>query len=135
MAQRKAITDLINLVFEELAGAKAAWRLAYSDDHIIIEAKKQWLKGFIEEGINSDVMIQRGLKKARASTTKYAVGLGEFMTWCKGTGEGWQHNTAAYKPYRPDRLLSNGTSEDKKETSKKLQAEAMRKARADIAKL
>lgn len=133
MAQRKAITSLINFVFEEMKGAKPAWKNAYSDWKIVRDAKKQWLKGFIEEDINSEEMIQRGLKKARADTSDFVPGLGKFMSWCKGTGEGWQHNTAAYREYRPDRLIGNGTSEDKKETSKKAYAEFRRKAKEDLA--
>lgn len=133
-AQRKAITSLINFVFEEMKAAKPAWKVAYSDYKLVRDAKKQWLKGFIEENINSEEMIQRGLTKARADTSDFVPGLGKFMSWCKGNGEGWQHNTAAYKEYRPDRLLPSETSEDKKESSKRAYAEFRRKAREDLAK-
>jgi hypothetical protein len=47
------------------------------------ETKRQWMLGFMEQGINSQAMIENGLRHARASGTDFLPSVGKFVKWCR----------------------------------------------------
>jgi len=57
--------------------------VAFSEESIESQAKAEWLKGFIENGINTDSQINAGLAKCRAHNSPFLPSIGQFITWCK----------------------------------------------------
>lgn len=60
-----------------------AWAVAIKDPEIESQARQEWLKGLIENGINSDQQINAGLAKCRAHNSPFLPSIGQFVTWCK----------------------------------------------------
>lgn len=47
------------------------------------QARQEWLKGLIENGITSDLQINAGLSKCRAHNSPYLPSIGQFIEWCR----------------------------------------------------
>jgi hypothetical protein len=73
----------INNVFARLKAIFPAWRNAYPDDAELAEAKKIWVRGFIDAGINSTEQVAAGMRKARLSGVDFFPSVGKFIAWCK----------------------------------------------------
>jgi hypothetical protein len=59
-----------------------AWAVAIKDPEIQSQAKAEWLKGLIENGINSDQQINAGLARCRAHNSPFLPSVGQFIFWC-----------------------------------------------------
>lgn len=57
--------------------------MAIKDPEIESQARQEWLKGLVENGINSDQQINGGLAKCRAHNSPFLPSIGQFVTWCK----------------------------------------------------
>ena len=79
--------SVVNWLFVELQAIFPAWRYSYSTGEALNNAKKSWIKAFMDAGINSINQIQLGLKKARASKSTYWPAVGVFVDWCKPSAE------------------------------------------------
>jgi len=79
---RKTAVDLINQTFKELKGIFTAWAVAIKDPDIEAETRRQWLKGFIENGIDSDTKINIGLSVCRKHDSPFLPSVGQFIFWC-----------------------------------------------------
>jgi hypothetical protein len=75
--------DLINKVFKSLKATFPAWQVAIKDPEIEAQARKEWLRGLLENGITSDLQIDAGLAKARAHNSPFLPSIGQFVEWCK----------------------------------------------------
>lgn len=73
----------MNQVFKSLKAIFPAWLQAISDPDIEAQARSEWMKGFIENGINSDLQISAGLAKCRTHNSPFLPSIGQFVTWCK----------------------------------------------------
>lgn len=80
---RQQSIDLINKVFKSLKAIFPAWAVAIKDPEIESQARQEWLKGLVENGINSDTQINSGLAKCRAHNSPFLPSIGQFVTWCK----------------------------------------------------
>jgi len=80
---RQQSIDLINKVFKSLKAIFPAWAVAIKDPEIEAQARQEWLKGLVENGINSDQQINAGLAKCRAHNSPFLPSIGQFVTWCK----------------------------------------------------
>jgi hypothetical protein len=78
---------IVNDLFVELQGIVPGWRYTFPSNEELNNAKRSWIKGFMEEGINSLNQIELGLRKARASQDAFWPSVGKFMAWCKPTAE------------------------------------------------
>lgn len=56
---------------------------AIRDPDVEAQARTEWLKGFIENGINSDIQINAGLAKCRQHNSPFLPSIGQFVNWCK----------------------------------------------------
>lgn len=74
---------LVDKVFNQLKSIFPAWRHAWPDADSINSAKKEWVKAFIENEVNTITQLQRGFKKARASDSSFLPSVGKFISWCK----------------------------------------------------
>lgn len=83
--------QIIDQVFIQLALIFPGWKTNWKSDnpenqHEMIDAvKMQWLKGFVENGVNSFEQIERGFKKARQIESDFLPSCGKFIGWCKPT--------------------------------------------------
>ena len=75
--------QLINKLFNELSGIFPAWKNAFDGQEGINEAKRQWLKGFQENGVNRWEWIEDGLQYARKSESPFLPSVGQFIEWAK----------------------------------------------------
>ena len=66
------------------------------DPRLHTEAKKQWMLGFMEQGINSLEMIEAGLRRARASESDFLPSVGKIRVMVQG-GDGGVMRTAGIK--------------------------------------
>ena len=70
-------------MFRSLKAIFPAWLAAIRDPEVEAQARAEWLKGLIENGINSDQQINAGLAKCRAHNSPFLPSIGQFITWCK----------------------------------------------------
>lgn len=76
-------TILVNRLFSELQAIFPAWRNTFPDEHSLAQAKKSWVKGFVDARIGSLEQIKLGVKRARASRSPHWPAVGQFIDWCK----------------------------------------------------
>jgi len=84
---------VINHTFNELMMIKTGWRAMFPSINAKTEGEKlkkamgklkqQYMKGFIENDINSIEQIDFGLKRARADDNPFFPSVGEFISWCQ----------------------------------------------------
>jgi len=56
---------------------------AIKDPEIEQQARQEWLRGLVENGIDSDLQINGGLAKCRAHNSPFLPSIGQFVAWCK----------------------------------------------------
>ncbi|WP_443692636.1 replication protein P [Pseudomonas sp.] len=83
----KQTADIVNTAFDKLQGIFPAWRQAWSDDAALYNAKREWIAGFIQGGINSDAQLAFGFQQARKSTSPFLPNVGQFVAWCTPSAE------------------------------------------------
>lgn len=59
-----------------------AWGAAIRDPEVEAQARTEWLKGFIENGIATDTQINAGLSKCRTHDSPFLPSIGQFIAWC-----------------------------------------------------
>lgn len=79
--------EYVNTVFEKLQGIYPAWRQAWTDDSALKNAKREWIAGFIQGGINSESQLAYGFQHARKDKSPFLPKVGQFVAWCKPTPE------------------------------------------------
>lgn len=90
--------EIVNTVFDKLQGIFPAWRQAWADDKALYNAKREWIAGFVQGGINSDEQLAFGFQQARKSSSPFLPNVGQFVAWCKPTPEqmGLPHEADAW---------------------------------------
>lgn len=48
-----------------------------------MDAKRQWIAAFAENGITTREQLQNGMRRARASDNPFWPAVGQFIKWCK----------------------------------------------------
>jgi len=104
-------------VFRELTAMKTGWRLAFKDELQVTDYKIQLLKAMDENGVNNFELVNKGLKQARADDKDFLPSVGKFITWCKPKPVN-ELNSGMYKEYRPERLISSKTFDERKTEAK-----------------
>ncbi|MEE4662735.1 replication protein P [Pseudomonas alliivorans] len=79
--------EIVNDVFGKLQGVFPAWRQAWPDKNALDNAKREWIAGFIYDGINTDQQLAFGFRQARKSASPFLPSVGEFIAWCKPSPE------------------------------------------------
>ncbi|KAF1032980.1 MAG: hypothetical protein GAK37_00300 [Pseudomonas sp.] len=94
----KQTADIVNTVFDKLQGIFPAWRQAWTDDAALYNAKREWIAGFVQGGINSDAQLAFGFQQARKSTSPFLPNVGQFVAWCNPSPEdmGLPHESDAW---------------------------------------
>ena len=86
--------QIINQLFIDLKAIFPAWRVAIPTDTIENQAKIEWTKAFIENGIGHTEQLKLGLKKARKYSEPWFPSCGQFIEWCKPNLEDYGLPTA-----------------------------------------
>ncbi len=86
----KADMDFVNDLFRELKSCFPAWGVAIKSKAQQDETKRQWVKAFQENGINTKELVDIGMKEARKQPTDFFPSTGKFVSWCKPPVH-WQH--------------------------------------------
>lgn len=94
----KQTAEYVNMVFDKLQGISPAWRQAWTDEAALRNAKREWIAGFIQGGINSEAQLAFGFQQARKSSSPFLPNVGQFVAWCKPTAEdmGLPHEADAW---------------------------------------
>lgn len=79
---KDATEPLINKLFAQLRAICSAWRSAWPDQKTYDLAKDNWIKAFIDAGINSWDRIEYGLRKQRQVGKPFIPAVGEFIELC-----------------------------------------------------
>ena len=91
--QKEQVAEIVNKLFKQLKAACPAMfhTLNNNDENSI---KRQWIIGFIENGINP-AMINAGMRIARQQSNPFMPSVGQFIGWCeKGLAEQYGLPTA-----------------------------------------
>ena len=84
---------LVNDLFKSLFACYPAWKQAFPAktgdelDKAVNTLKKNWIKAFAENQINTVQQVSLGMKRARQDTSDFLPGVGKFMGWCKPSAE------------------------------------------------
>ncbi|PMH45967.1 hypothetical protein BCU68_09230 [Vibrio sp. 10N.286.49.B3] len=79
---REQVEMIVNQLFAQLQGLYPAWRQAFATTEEMNNAKRAWVKAFIERGITRIEQIQLGLSAARHDTNSFIPSAGQFCNWC-----------------------------------------------------
>lgn len=79
--------EIVNTVFAKLQGVFPAFRQAWPDDDALDSAKREWIAGFIQGGINSQEQLAYGFREARKSKSPFLPNVGQFVAWCTPNAE------------------------------------------------
>ena len=88
----QADTEFVNDLFRELKSCFPAWGVAIKSGAQQDETKRQWVKAFKENGINTKELVEIGMKEARKQPTDFFPSTGKFVSWCKPPVH-WAHRT------------------------------------------
>lgn len=96
--------EFIDRLFDELKATYPAWGAAMKSAADIDNAKRTWVKAFMENGISQIAQVKIGLVHARKDARPFFPSVGEFIEWCKGaidTDEAYDHLISRGKPRNP----------------------------------
>ena len=74
---------VLNIVIKAIRSIYPAWRTTIKTQAELDNIKKEWLTGFIDNNIKTDIQINRGLAEARKDTNPFLPSIGQFIEWCK----------------------------------------------------
>ena len=74
---------IINNALTELKKTKTAWRTSFKSQLEVDGYKEHLLTACIENGINTQEQIDRGLSNARKDESDFLPSVGKFIGWCK----------------------------------------------------
>lgn len=74
--------NLLNKIFTSLKAIFPGWTSAIRDQETFNQVRAEWLKGLLENGINSEAQIEYGLANARRHASPFLPSVGQFIQWC-----------------------------------------------------
>jgi len=83
----EVVKTIVDSLFDQLAFVFPAWKYTWDTEEKIRGAKKEWVKSFFENDINTKEQIACGLRKARSSNTDFLPSCGKFISWCNPSPE------------------------------------------------
>ena len=81
------VKTIVDSLFDQLAFVFPAWKYTWDSEEKIKGAKKEWVKAFFENDINTKEQIAHGLKKARKMDSDFLPSCGKFVAWCTPSPE------------------------------------------------
>lgn len=86
-SDRQWTANAVNRVIHQLKAIFPAWTAALKTPELEAEARRQWLQGLLEAGINTDRQIHAGLARCRSHSSPFLPSVGQFVDWCRQAGE------------------------------------------------
>lgn len=80
-SQQPSVEEIVNSLFKKLAASSPAL-LSVGEEQLSV-IKKQWILGFVENGIKTIEQVQDGMRIARAKNNGYLPSVGEFIAYCR----------------------------------------------------
>lgn len=74
--------QLINQLFMQIKEICPAWSSAWLTQELMDGAKRQWLKGFIDNGVQNWSKVELGLVKLKLRESPFVPSVGEFIALC-----------------------------------------------------
>ncbi|WNJ97429.1 replication protein P [Vibrio ruber] len=74
--------QIVNMILRELRGIHPGWRASIRNEQEYETLKLNYVKAMMEQGVNTMVQVQRGLRMARANPSDFIPGPGKFCAWC-----------------------------------------------------
>ncbi len=81
------VKSIVDSLFDQLAFVFPAWKYTWDTEEKIKGAKKEWVKAFFENDINTKEQIAHGLRKARKMDSDFLPSCGKFVSWCNPSPE------------------------------------------------
>lgn len=79
--------QLVDVLFRNLKQIfPAAVSTIFKNPSDELDAKRQWIAAFAENGITTREQLQNGMRHARASDNPFWPAVGQFIKWCKQEG-------------------------------------------------
>ena len=76
--------QLVDVLFRNLKQIfPAAVNTTFKNPSDELDAKRQWIAAFAENGITTREQLQNGMRHARASDNPFWPAVGQFIKWCK----------------------------------------------------
>lgn len=76
--------QLVDVLFRNLKQIfPAAVNTTFKNPSDELDAKRQWIAAFAENGITTREQLQNGMRYARASDNPFWPAVGQFIKWCK----------------------------------------------------
>lgn len=130
----QADSEIINKLFRELKSCFPAWGVSIKTTAQQNETKRQWTISFMENGINSQELIDIGMKEARKHPKDFLIGCGTFVSWCKPAVH-WQHRAQEKAAQVPKmRWLEDKGSKARIQAAKEATLEQLRKPSKKLTK-
>ena len=79
------IEQLFDELFLKLQAIFPAWKTSYTNQQSIDLVKREWVAGFVENGVNTTEQIKLGLSVARQHNSPFMPSCGQFISWCRPT--------------------------------------------------
>lgn len=101
-SDREWTARAVNHVIHQLKAIFPAWTAALKTPELEAEARRQWLQGLIENGINSEEKIRAGLARCRSHNSPFLPSVGQFVEWCNEVSEvaaGMPSESSAYRVF------------------------------------
>ena len=83
--------EIVNEIVKRLKKGRTAWRTTLKTDKDVNDWREELLIACIENKINSMEIINIGLAKARRDPSPFFPAVGEFVEWCIGEEEHFEH--------------------------------------------
>jgi hypothetical protein len=126
--------EFVNELFRELKSCFPAWGVAIKSKAQQDETKRQWVKAFQENGINTKELVDIGMKEARKQPTDFFPSTGKFVSWCKPPVH-WQHRAQEKAAQVPKgRWLTDTGSKERIKAAKEATLEQLRKPSKKLTK-
>jgi hypothetical protein len=118
------LKEVARYVFGTLTATRPGWKVGFTnagrvDEKMVTQYKMNLLKAMMLNEINTMQKVQYGLDKLISEGGQFLPSVGDFVQACKDhskvTGE---LNAGMYKEYRPERLISNKTFEERRAEAK-----------------
>ena len=93
------VKQLVDQVFKQLKIICPAYDHALPTEQTVNDCKKEWVKAFFENDVNTVELVKSGLMGVRKSESDFLPSCGKFISWCKPSPEnmGWPSSNEALK--------------------------------------
>lgn len=117
------IKQVASQVFQQFTTMRPAWKVGFTNENKTFDQKQvtaykiQLLLAMQENGIDSMDKVKSGLKTLRSQPGQFLPSIGDFIAACKPQANG-ELNCGMYQEYRPERLIAQGTFQERQAKAK-----------------